>query len=106
MEKEEKEECGEAHLADPFRMLCEEELEGVQFLRDTFDVVQTVDTNDHLASGKSVLQLCNTFLDAVLLDVVDEGRRVDSDREGADMGETTLEFYAIRHRRQAKNACT
>lgn len=42
-------------LANPFRVLRQEELESVQLLRNTFDVVQTIDTNDNLDSTKALL---------------------------------------------------
>jgi len=37
-------------LAYPFRMLGKEEFERVQFLWDTFDVVETVDADNNLYS--------------------------------------------------------
>ena len=58
------------NLADPFRMLCQEELERVQLLRDTLDVVEPVDTDDDLDTVEAVLELLDTFLNAVLLEVL------------------------------------
>lgn len=51
-------------------MLAEEELECVQFLWDTLDVVQSVDTNDDLDAVEALLELLNTFLDVGLLYVL------------------------------------
>jgi hypothetical protein len=38
----------EHDLANPFRVLGEEDLQGVQFLRDALDVVQAIDADDEL----------------------------------------------------------
>lgn len=51
-----------AYLSDPFWMLSEEELERVQLLGDTLDVVEAVNANDELHTRKSLLQLSNTRL--------------------------------------------
>lgn len=51
-------------------MLAEEELECVQFLWDTLDVVQSVDTNNDLDAVEAVLELLDTFLDVGLLQVL------------------------------------
>ena len=57
-------------LADPFRVLAEEELKRVQLLWYTLDVVESVDTHNDLDVSKALLQLLDTFLDARLLDVL------------------------------------
>ena len=92
------------NLPDPFRMLREEELERVKLLGDTFDVIKTVDADDDLASAETLLELSDTLLDGILLEVVDEGGRVDTNGEGADMREAALELYAVRHGGKAENA--
>lgn len=58
------------NLADPLWVLAEEELECVQFLWDTLDVVQSVDTNNDLDAVEAVLELLDTFLDVGLLQVL------------------------------------
>ena len=44
------------NFPNPFRMLCEEDFQGMKLLRNTLDVVQSVDTNDDLDSLKPVLE--------------------------------------------------
>lgn len=60
----------ETYLADPFWMLGEEELEGVEFLWDTLDVVQTINADDDLHAIKTLLELLNPLLDRFLLQVL------------------------------------
>lgn len=52
--------CHYSYLANPFRVLCEEELQGVKFLRYTLDVIQAIDTNDGLYSIESLLELLDS----------------------------------------------
>ena len=48
-------------------MLCEEEFERVQFLRDTFDVVQPIDSDDDLYAIESLLERRDALLHRFLL---------------------------------------
>jgi hypothetical protein len=41
-------------LANPLWVLGEEQLEGVQFLWDAFDVVQTIDSDDNFNTTESL----------------------------------------------------
>lgn len=43
------------NLANPFRMLAQEELQSVQLLRNTFDVVQPIDTDNNLHAPEALL---------------------------------------------------
>ena len=70
-----------AHLSDPFWVLCEEKLERVQLLGDTLDVVEAVDADDKLHTRKSLLQLSNTRLDRVFLQVLFSPRSVGNQTE-------------------------
>ena len=58
------------NLADPFRMLCQEELERVQLLGDTLDVVQTVNANDDLHAVEALLERGDALLDTLLLQIL------------------------------------
>lgn len=48
-------------------MLRQEELESVELLRDTLDVVQTINTYDDLATAEALLELLETRNDLRLL---------------------------------------
>lgn len=45
------------NLANPFRMLCEEEFESMQLLWNALDVIETVDTNDDFHAAETLLEL-------------------------------------------------
>ena len=66
-------ELREDNLADPFGVLAEEQLKSVQFLWDTLDVVETIDTDDHLDVTEALLQLLDTLLDVGFLQVLYDG---------------------------------
>ena len=53
-------------------MLCKEELEGVKLLWDTLDVVEPINTDDNLDAPKSLFQLGDTILNALLFQVLIE----------------------------------
>jgi hypothetical protein len=57
-------------LAYPFRMLREEQLQRMQFLRHALDVIQPIDTHDHLDSSKPFLQARNPLLHRLFLQVL------------------------------------
>lgn len=46
-----------ANLANPLRMLCEEEFERMHLLRNTFDVIETVNTHDDLDALEALFHL-------------------------------------------------
>ena len=57
-------------FADPFGMLAKEELERMQLLRDTLDIVQSVHADDDLNISKPLLKLGDPFPDALLFQVL------------------------------------
>jgi phytoene dehydrogenase-like protein len=57
----------EDNLANPLRVLGKEDLESVQLLGHTLDVVQAVDTDNELDALELLLERCDTFLDLGLL---------------------------------------
>ena len=59
------------NLANPFRMLCEEEFESVQLLWNAFNVVETVDTNDDFHATETLFELRDTVDDGFLLEILD-----------------------------------
>ncbi len=50
-------------LPDPFRMLCKEEFQGVEFLWDTFDVIQSINTDDDFNALETCFKVRYTFDD-------------------------------------------
>ena len=100
-------------------MLREEELERVQLLGDTLDVVEAVNANNELHSREPLLQLSNTRLYRVFLQVLldacsvgpdpvcgnthlNKGTGFNADGECANMSQASPEFNAIGHCGQAK----
>ena len=61
---------GEHDLADPLGMLRQEEFEGVKLLRNTLDVIKTVNADNDLDVTETVLELLDSFLDTILLKVL------------------------------------
>ena len=51
------------HLPDPFRVLRQEQLQRVEFLRNTLDVIQSIDTDDEFDAVEPLLELMNPVLD-------------------------------------------
>ena len=60
----------EDDLADPFRMLGEEEFESMKFLWDTFDIVQAIDADNDLDAAKALLQLRYALFDGLFLEIL------------------------------------
>lgn len=53
-------------FADPFWVLCKEQLHRMELLRNSLYVIETIHTNDDLHPTKSLLQLVNAVLDGLL----------------------------------------
>ena len=51
-------------------MLCEEELECVHLLRDTLDIIQTIDTNDDFYTIESLFQVFNPIDHTIFLQIL------------------------------------
>jgi hypothetical protein len=82
-------------LADPFGMLGKEDLESVQLLWYTLDVVETVNTNNELHALELLLKRCYAFLYLGLLETLVELLWIDTDGEGADSNDLALEFDSV-----------
>ena len=57
----------EDNLANPLRVLGKEDLESVQLLGHTLDIIQTVDTDNELDALELLLERCDALLDLGLL---------------------------------------
>ena len=82
-------------LADPFGMLCEEDLESVQLLWYTLDVVEAINTYDELHTLELLLQGCYPLLYLGLLETLVELLGIDTDGESADSNDLALEFDSV-----------
>jgi len=58
------------NLSYPLWVLGQEQLERMQLLRDTFDVVKAVDSDDDLAAAEALLKLLQPLLDIGLVDTL------------------------------------
>lgn len=85
----------ENDLAYPLGVFCEEDFEGVQLLRDTLDVVQTVDTDNELDALELALEGSDALLHLGLLQAVLELVGVDTDRECAHGNHLALELHTV-----------
>lgn len=87
-------------LSNPFWVLVKEDLESVELLRDTLDVIQAVDTDDKFHALKLLFELGDTLLNRGLRKPISKLLRIDTDGERADCTEFALILYAIRGRIQ------
>jgi hypothetical protein len=113
-------------------VLSEEELEGVQLLRHSLDVVETIHPDDHLDAVEPLLELLDSLLDGwsfqtlrtqanSSVSVLDsllspfqtrerthlrELSRLNTDGEGSDVGVVTLKLHSVGHSGQAENSGT
>lgn len=77
------------YLANPFRMLCEEKLQGVQLLGNTLDVIQSIYADNDFDTTKTVLHLCNAGFDRFLCKILYWMDRISDRMRTADRGKHT-----------------
>jgi hypothetical protein len=49
-------------LSTPFRVVSEEDVKGVEFLRYSFDVIESIDTDNDLLALEFLFEFGDTFL--------------------------------------------
>jgi hypothetical protein len=49
-------------LSTPFRVVSEEDVKGVEFLRYSFDVIESIDTDNDLLALEFLFEFRDTFL--------------------------------------------
>jgi len=76
--------------------LREKDLETLQFLGQTLDVIQSINTDNDLFTLKLGLQTPCSFANMRLLDGFDECIWVDTDRKGSDLCESTFKVDSVR----------
>jgi hypothetical protein len=84
--------------------LSEEDLETLELLGQTLDVVQSVDTDDDLFALEFGLQVSGPLEDTGPLDGFDESIRVDTDGEGSDLGKSTFILDSVGLGRDLENS--
>lgn len=89
------------NLTNPLWVVAEEHLEGMQLLRDTLDIVQTVNADHELYALEFLLQHGDAFLDLFFLEALLELLRVDADRECAAGNILPLKLDSVRGSWQA-----
>jgi hypothetical protein len=83
------------HLAYPLGVLVQENLQGVQLLRNTLDVIETINSDDELDALELFLQLRNPFLNRRLLQALRELLGINADREGPDSSQPSFILDAV-----------
>lgn len=77
-------------------MLSKEDLEGVQLLRHSLDVIETVDTNNQLDALELACERGNTLLDILLLEALDELFGIDTNGEGTNSDKFAIIIDSVR----------
>lgn len=77
-------------------MLSKEDLEGVQLLRHSLDVIETVDTNNQLNALELACERGNTLLDILLLEALDKLFGIDTNGEGTNSDKFAIIIDAVR----------
>lgn len=84
------------NFADPLGVLGKESLKCLELLRDTFDIIQTVDTDDDLDAVKPCFQRTKAFDNGFFLKTFDKLVWIDTDGEGADLAISAVKFNTVR----------
>ena len=88
--------CHLAYLFDPFWVLREEDLETLQFLGQTLDIIQSINTDNNLLALKLCFQAPSPFENTGFLDSFNESVWVDTDWESSNLCESSFEVDSIR----------
>jgi len=81
-------ETGERDLSTPFGVLSEEDFKGVEFLRDSLDVIESIDTDNNLLALELLFKFRNTFLTFRILDFLIPL----TNHDGRGGGDTSVNF--------------
>ena len=87
--------CHLAYLFNPFWVLREEDLETLQFLGQTLDVIQSINTDDHLLALELGFQASGPFENTRFLDGFNESVWVDTDWKRSDLCESSFKVDSI-----------
>lgn len=92
-------------FANPLGVFCQEDLKSMQLLRNTLDVVQTIDTNDQLDALELLLERLNAFRNLGLLEALLELLGIDTDRESTNSDNLALELNCVGRCRKLTTNC-
>lgn len=84
------------NLANPFRVFCEEYFKRMKLLRDTLDIVETVNANDQFNALEFTLKRGNALLDLWFLEALFEFLGVNANWECANGDDLSLELDGVR----------
>lgn len=76
-------------------MLRQENFESVQLLRNPFDIIQAIHTDDNFAVLETAFELLQPRLNSGALDAFDELPRINPNREGSNLGIPAFELDAV-----------
>lgn len=68
----------------------------MEFLRNTLDIIQAVDSDDELDTFEFLFQSCDALLNLGFLEAFVKFLGIDADGECADSNEFALKVYAVR----------
>lgn len=86
-------------------MLGQEDFEGVQLLRNAFNVVQAINPNNQLDALELLLECRDPLLNLRVLESFFKLLRIDSDGESRDRDDLTLELDTVRRCCGAPGPC-
>lgn len=82
-------------------MITEEDFESMQLLRNSLDVIETINTHHELHALEFLLELCYPFLDLFLFETFLKLLGVNANWESTTRDDLALELYPIRSGCQA-----
>src|SRR5437667_6207413 len=85
----------ENNFSNPFRVVCQEHFERMQFLGNAFNVVQSINSHHQLYSLKFLFQGCNALLNLLPFETFGKFLWVDANRKCSNGNNFTLEFNTI-----------
>lgn len=94
----------EHNASNPLGVLGEEDFESVEFLRDTLDIVEAIDTNDELDTFELAAQGGDPLLDGRLVEALNKLIRINANGERAHSDKSAVPVDAVGCRRGAEDA--
>lgn len=83
------------NLADPFRMFCQEDFKRMKLLRNTFDVIETINANNQFDTLELLLECLDTLRNLRLLEALFELLGINTDGERTDSDDLALELDCV-----------
>jgi len=83
------------NFANPFGMLAEETVKGMEFVFYTLDIVESVDANNEFDTLELAFDRCNTLLYLWILQTFFKFLRIDANGVVANSGHPTQIFHTV-----------